>query len=78
MKIDLSTDIQFPSYDFDVIIKLAPLQYVNPTEAMIMCEDSAKMRTASGVWFLHQYYLNSKVFLGFPRALPTELKGIAV
>lgn len=71
MKIDLSTNIQFPSYDFDVITRLDPLQYVNPTEAMMMFEDSSN-------WFLHQYYLNSKVFLRFPRALPTRLKGIAV
>ena len=78
MNIDLSAKVFFPSYDFNVITKLTPLQYRSPTEAMIMCEESATMKTAAGYWFLYQYYLNSEVFLALPRALPTELKGIAV
>lgn len=78
IKVNLTKEIRFPSYDFNIITRMRPCQYKNPSDAMLMCDESMRMKTAAGYWFFEQYYHNSKIFLRFPRALPIELKGIAV
>ena len=72
-------DLFYPhEHDLAIIAKLRPCQYMNPTKSMLVCEESARMKTASGSFFLMLYYTGCKTYIRFPRALPTELKGVAV
>lgn len=65
-------------HDLAVLETLQPCDTNRPTDSMLACEESAQMRTAAGMFVLTQYYLGCKCWLRFPRALPIELKGIAV
>ena len=64
-------------HDLDFIASLREC-WISPTDAMLKCEESAKMRTAAGMFFLSQYYLACKSFIRYPKSIPIELKGIAV
>jgi len=65
-------------HDFDIFVSLHPCDTNRPTDTMLECEESAQMKTATGMFFLSQYYLSCKCFIRFPKSIPVELKGVAV
>jgi hypothetical protein len=51
---------------------------LNPCDRLITCDLSCDFHTAAGLTWLYTEHKFWSMFLGFPRALPIELKGIAV
>ena len=51
---------------------------LNPCDRLITCDLSCDFHTAAGLTWLYTEHKLWSMFLGFPRALPTELKGVAV